>query len=168
MFQLIPKRTLTLPNLLRQNFSSTTSNPSSPNLQIIKPTTLQTNPSSGKLRNGVLGFLLGLTLTGTYLTSQLYQDYQTASNALQLSIEELKSSTLKITNQIKRIERIERDLDALNNSTNQSINKIQNTTSSTSQTLDKLEIQQLKLSSKLSQLEIDCCDQGSKNQTKLC
>ncbi|KAH9812443.1 hypothetical protein DFH28DRAFT_400451 [Melampsora americana] len=156
-------------HFLRHHFSSNPSTLQSPNLQILKPTQSSTNTkSNGKLTNGLLGFFLGLTLTGSYLTSQLYQDYQIASNALLLSIEELKSSTLKITNQIKRIERIERELNSLNQSTNQSINQIKSQTTNSNQTLDQLEIQQLKLSSKLSQLELDCCTSTSKDQTKLC
>ncbi|MBW0498014.1 hypothetical protein O181_037729 [Austropuccinia psidii MF-1] len=122
-------------------------------LQIVPPSMTYNRPAGG-IRSGVLGFLTGLTLTGTYSYLYLLDEYQSASNILLLSVEELKASTSKITGQIKRIEHIENDLKRLESSsiTNLQLEKLKN---EFRKLVDGIQVEQLKLSSNLSTLEAD-------------
>ncbi|KAI8459795.1 hypothetical protein BY996DRAFT_6409914 [Phakopsora pachyrhizi] len=93
--------------MTRCKFSSSTIPRS---FQPVVAPSLRYNRPVGGFRAGILGFLTGLTVTGGYAYLHLFEEYQNASNALLLSVEELKASTLKITGQINRIEQVEREL----------------------------------------------------------
>ncbi|EEB90982.1 hypothetical protein MPER_10738 [Moniliophthora perniciosa FA553] len=74
----------------------------------------------GGFRGGIVGFLFGFSLASSYAAYQLLDEYKQASAALQASVEELKISTEKarlhsslVTNQVRRIEAVEKDLKAL-------------------------------------------------------
>ncbi|KAI3607712.1 hypothetical protein WG66_004984 [Moniliophthora roreri] len=57
----------------------------------------------GGFRGGIVGFLFGFSLASSYAAYQLLDEYKQASAALQASV----------TNQVRRIEAVEKDLKAL-------------------------------------------------------
>ncbi|EJT98707.1 hypothetical protein DACRYDRAFT_101755 [Dacryopinax primogenitus] len=67
----------------------------------------------GGFRGGIFGFLLGFSLASGYASYQLLDEYKNASAQLQASVEELHRSTAKVSQHIRRIEEVERDLKAL-------------------------------------------------------
>ncbi|KAF8650115.1 hypothetical protein AX16_005353 [Volvariella volvacea WC 439] len=67
----------------------------------------------GGVRGGIVGFLFGFSLASSYAAYHLLEEYQQASAALQASVEELKSSTEKVSAHVRRIEAVEQDLKAL-------------------------------------------------------
>ncbi|KZO95783.1 hypothetical protein CALVIDRAFT_151705 [Calocera viscosa TUFC12733] len=67
----------------------------------------------GGFRGGIFGFLLGFSIASGYASYQLLEEYKNASALLQASVEELQSSTAKVSQHIRRIEEVERDLKAL-------------------------------------------------------
>ncbi|KAG0146362.1 hypothetical protein CROQUDRAFT_22646, partial [Cronartium quercuum f. sp. fusiforme G11] len=126
-----------------------------PTVQVVSPPTIKYTRPIGGIRAGFVGFLLGLAVTGSYASLHLFEEYQAASNALLLSVEELKANTSKITNQVKRIERVEREVQRIDG---QAVTgeQLGSTESKLKKLLDGLEIKQLKLEAKVSDLEIDC------------
>ncbi|GAA99189.1 uncharacterized protein L969DRAFT_93651 [Mixia osmundae IAM 14324] len=72
---------------------------------------------AGAFRGSIVGFLLGLSVAAGYGYMTLFEEYQSASNLLLTSVEELKTSTQKMTNHVRRIERVERDLKAMQEKT---------------------------------------------------
>ncbi|KZT60126.1 hypothetical protein CALCODRAFT_523098 [Calocera cornea HHB12733] len=67
----------------------------------------------GGFRGGIFGFLLGFSVASGYASYQLLEEYKNASALLQASVEELQMSTVKVSQHIRRIEEVERDLKAL-------------------------------------------------------
>lgn len=121
---------------------------------VVTPPSIKYNRPIAGIRAGLLGFLAGLTLVGTYAYLNIFEEYQSATNTLLVSVEELKSTTHKITNQIKRIEQVERDLARIK-STSISEEQLQAHKSQLNKSLDALKLDQLKIRSSLSDLETD-------------
>jgi hypothetical protein len=67
----------------------------------------------GGFRGGIVGFLFGFSLASSFAAYQLLDEYKQASAALQSSVEELRVSTEKVTEHVRRIEAVEKDLKAL-------------------------------------------------------
>ncbi|KAJ3091455.1 hypothetical protein HK102_000480 [Quaeritorhiza haematococci] len=65
---------------------------------------------SGPIRGGILGFLLGLSLSGGAAYVYLLDEYQQTSRALLSSVEDLQSNTNKLRIHTQKIEGIEKDL----------------------------------------------------------
>ncbi|KAF7314187.1 hypothetical protein MKEN_00890900 [Mycena kentingensis (nom. inval.)] len=63
----------------------------------------------GAVRGGILGFLTGFSLAASLAAYNLLDQYNTASAALQASVDELKQSTDQISAHIRRIEAVEKD-----------------------------------------------------------
>ncbi|TEB39762.1 hypothetical protein FA13DRAFT_1655296 [Coprinellus micaceus] len=70
----------------------------------------------GGFRGGIVGFLFGFSLASSLAAYHLLDEYQRASAALQASVDELKISTEKVSSHVRRIEAVEKDLQALTNS----------------------------------------------------
>jgi len=64
----------------------------------------------------VIGFLFGFSLASSFAAYRLLDEYKQASAALQASVEELQKSTEKVSEHVRRIESVEKDLKALSNS----------------------------------------------------
>jgi len=90
-------------SLLRNELSS--------NVGTIQP---QKKPIGG-FRGGIFGFLLGFSLASSLAAYHLLDEYQRASSTLQISVEELKTTTEKVSAHVRRIEAVEKDLKALAN-----------------------------------------------------
>ncbi|KAF8322505.1 hypothetical protein DL93DRAFT_2129117 [Clavulina sp. PMI_390] len=77
--------------------------------------TVQVQPKKpiGGFRGGIFGFLLGFSLASSYASYHLLEEYKLASALMQSSVEELQTSTQKISAHVKRIEAVEKDLKAL-------------------------------------------------------
>ncbi|KAJ2913912.1 hypothetical protein MD484_g6494, partial [Candolleomyces efflorescens] len=69
----------------------------------------------GGFRGGIVGFLFGFSLASSLAAYHLLEEYQRASAALQASVDELKISTEKVSSHVRRIEAVEKDLQALTN-----------------------------------------------------
>ncbi|GAA6017504.1 hypothetical protein JCM10207_008249 [Rhodosporidiobolus poonsookiae] len=67
----------------------------------------------GAFRGGLIGFLLGISLTGGYGYFQLLDDYSKASSELLSSVEELRGSTEQMATLIPRISALEQSSAAL-------------------------------------------------------
>ncbi|PFH53964.1 hypothetical protein AMATHDRAFT_136553 [Amanita thiersii Skay4041] len=67
----------------------------------------------GAFRGGIVGFLFGFSLASSFAAYHLLEEYQQASAALQASVDELKLSTEKVSEHVRRIEAVEKDLKAL-------------------------------------------------------
>ncbi|KAH9447850.1 hypothetical protein MJO29_011157 [Puccinia striiformis f. sp. tritici] len=158
----------TLPHRLvsvqKRPFSSTLFTRDQPTLQVVTPPSVKYNRPIGGIRSGILGFLTGLTVTGSYAYLHLFEEYQNACNILLLSVEELKASTLKITNQVKRIEQVEKDLNRIE-STTVTEDQIKKLKSELKKLVDRVEIEQLELKSNLTHLETDLI--ASKSTTSI-
>ncbi|KAJ7069843.1 hypothetical protein C8F01DRAFT_1114243 [Mycena amicta] len=63
----------------------------------------------GAVRGGIVGFLTGFSLAASLAAYNLLDQYNTASAALQASVDELKQSTEQISAHIRRIEAVEKD-----------------------------------------------------------
>ncbi|KAF8635934.1 hypothetical protein AX15_000105 [Amanita polypyramis BW_CC] len=71
------------------------------------------NKPIGGVRGGIIGFLFGFSLASSYAAYHLLDEYQKASAALQASVDELKLSTERVSEHVRRIEAVEKDLKAL-------------------------------------------------------
>ncbi|KIK93096.1 hypothetical protein PAXRUDRAFT_829343 [Paxillus rubicundulus Ve08.2h10] len=67
----------------------------------------------GSFRGGIIGFLFGFSLASAFASYHLLDEYKAASAALQASVEELQASTEKVSAHVRRIEKVEKDLKAL-------------------------------------------------------
>ncbi|PIL22399.1 hypothetical protein GSI_15087 [Ganoderma sinense ZZ0214-1] len=70
----------------------------------------------GAFRGGVVGFLFGFSLASSLAAYHLLEEYKLASAALQSSVEELQTSTQKVSAHVRRIEAVEKELKALSES----------------------------------------------------
>ncbi|KAF0363031.1 hypothetical protein F8M41_013984 [Gigaspora margarita] len=70
----------------------------------------------GAFRGGLVGFLIGLSIAGGSGYYYLLDEYHTASNLLLSSVEELQKSTSKVHDYAQKIERVEDELKALQES----------------------------------------------------
>lgn len=108
--------------------------------------------SIGGLRGGITGFLLGVAVSGSLGYSYLLTEYQNASALLLNSVEELQSSTSRITGYVRRIEEVEANLGKIQKSS-----ATQQDHSSLRKEMHKvyngLNVEQLDLKSKITDLE---------------
>ncbi|KAI8644143.1 hypothetical protein BD408DRAFT_413785 [Parasitella parasitica] len=70
-------------------------------------------PRVSAARGGVIGFLLGVTVAGSAGYCYLLGEYNNASAALLLSVQELQASTDKVKDYARRIETVDRDVGKL-------------------------------------------------------
>ncbi|KAK2465240.1 hypothetical protein APHAL10511_002594 [Amanita phalloides] len=67
----------------------------------------------GGVRGGIVGFLFGFSIASSFAAYHLLEEYRQASAALQASVDELKLSTEKVSEHVRRIQAVEKDLKAL-------------------------------------------------------
>jgi len=67
----------------------------------------------GGFRGGLFGFLFGFSLASGLAAYHLLDEYKLASATLQASVDELQMSTRKVSEHVRRIEAVEKDLKAL-------------------------------------------------------
>jgi len=133
-----------LPRYGQTCFISTSSsrNEATPNLGSTPP---QKKPIGG-FRGGIVGFLFGFSLASSFAAYHLLEEYQQASAALQASVDTLQLSTEKISAHVRRIEAVEKDLKALNQ-TSASKDDISRIRAETKKLLDGLHVEFLDLRS---------------------
>ncbi|KAG2175660.1 hypothetical protein INT43_001307 [Umbelopsis isabellina] len=71
---------------------------------------------TGAVRGGLLGFLLGVTISGGIGYYYLLEEYNEASASLLQSVKDLQDSTDKVRDYARKIEAIDRDLAKLKDS----------------------------------------------------
>ncbi|RIA80359.1 hypothetical protein C1645_792693 [Glomus cerebriforme] len=108
----------------------------------------------GGFRGGLIGFLVGLTITGGAGYYYLLEEYNTASNLLLSSVEELQKSTNKVRDYTQKIERIELELKSLQNSA-ATIDQIKELRSEVRKLYDSLNIEDLELKAYIYGIEQD-------------
>ncbi|SPO32216.1 uncharacterized protein UTRI_02773 [Ustilago trichophora] len=86
--------------------------PSAPSAPIVVGTPTIRRPV-GSVRGGVLGFLFGFGIASAYGYYYLLKEYNAASNLMLASVEELQTSTEKITGHLQRLNKLEADLKSL-------------------------------------------------------
>ncbi len=92
--------------------ASLPSAPSAPSAPIVVGSPTIRRPV-GSVRGGVLGFLFGFGIASAYGYAYLLKEYNAASNLMLASVEELQSSTEKITTHLQRLNKLEADLKSL-------------------------------------------------------
>ncbi|KAI7876267.1 hypothetical protein K492DRAFT_210447 [Lichtheimia hyalospora FSU 10163] len=70
-------------------------------------------PKVGAVRGGFVGFLLGVTLAGSVGYYYLLEEYNSASDSLLSSVQELQSSTEKVREYARKIEAVDKDVTKL-------------------------------------------------------
>ncbi|TCD70908.1 hypothetical protein EIP91_001217 [Steccherinum ochraceum] len=104
--QLASRRFLSATSVTR---AEAVASPAAPNVGSVPPP----QKPVGAFRGGIVGFLFGFSLASSYAAYYLLDEYKQASAALQASVEELQQSTHRVSNHIRRIEAVEKDLKAL-------------------------------------------------------
>ncbi|KAI1793303.1 hypothetical protein LXA43DRAFT_885882 [Ganoderma leucocontextum] len=102
--QRTPTRLLSTTRAVRQE--------NTPNLGSVPPA----KKPVGAFRGGIVGFLFGFSLASSLAAYHLLEEYKLASAALQASVEELQTSTQKVSAHVRRIETVEKELKALSES----------------------------------------------------
>ncbi|KAF9296301.1 hypothetical protein BGZ88_000189 [Linnemannia elongata] len=108
----------------------------------------------GGFRGGILGFLLGATAAGGAGYYYLLEEYQTASNLLLSSVEDLQASTNKVRDYAKKIESVEAELKTLKSKT-ATVEQLSELKSEVKKVYDGLNIEHLELKSHVWGLEMD-------------
>ncbi|KAG0280559.1 hypothetical protein BGZ96_001520 [Linnemannia gamsii] len=108
----------------------------------------------GGFRGGILGFLIGATAAGGAGYYYLLEEYQTASNLLLSSVEDLQASTNKVRDYAKKIESVEAELKALKAKT-ATVEQLTELKSEVKKVYDGLNIEHLELKSHVWGLEMD-------------
>ncbi|KAF9917257.1 hypothetical protein BX616_001557 [Lobosporangium transversale] len=108
----------------------------------------------GGFRGGILGFLLGATAAGGVGYYYLLEEYQTASNLLLNSVEDLQASTNKVRDYAKKIESVEAELKTLRAKT-ATIEQLNDLKADVKKVYDGLNIEHLELKSHVWGLEMD-------------
>ncbi|KAF8938247.1 hypothetical protein BGZ58_001303 [Dissophora ornata] len=108
----------------------------------------------GGFRGGILGFLLGATVAGGAGYYYLLEEYQTASNLLLSSVEDLQSSTNKVRDYAKKIESVEAELKALRTKA-ATVEQLSELKGEVKKVYDALNIEHLELKSHVWGLEMD-------------
>ncbi|KAG0280257.1 hypothetical protein BGZ95_010777 [Linnemannia exigua] len=108
----------------------------------------------GGFRGGILGFLIGATAAGGAGYYYLLEEYQTASNLLLSSVEDLQASTNKVRDYAKKIESVEAELKALRSKT-ATVEQLTELKSEVKKVYDGLNIEHLELKSHVWGLEMD-------------
>ncbi|CAO3663432.1 unnamed protein product [Umbelopsis vinacea] len=78
---------------------------------------IETPKAVGAVRGGLLGFLLGVTISGGVGYYYLLEEYNSASATLLNSVQDLQASTEKVRDYARKIEAIDRDLAKLKETT---------------------------------------------------
>ncbi|KIM22784.1 hypothetical protein M408DRAFT_279555 [Serendipita vermifera MAFF 305830] len=68
---------------------------------------------AGGIRGGIVGFLFGFSLASAFASYHLLEEYRLASSILQSSVQELQTSTQRVSAHVRRIETVEKELKAL-------------------------------------------------------
>ncbi|KAI9017367.1 hypothetical protein BC832DRAFT_544356 [Gaertneriomyces semiglobifer] len=110
--------------------------------------------SRGFLRGGLLGFLLGITLSGGSAYVYLLDEYQQSANAVLTSVEELQKSTAKLKDHTKKIETLERDL-AAHAKRAASVADVEALRSELLKVIDDLNVQHLELKTQVWEIDHD-------------
>ncbi|KAF9931068.1 hypothetical protein FBU30_010897 [Linnemannia zychae] len=108
----------------------------------------------GGFRGGILGFLVGATAAGAAGYYYLLEEYQTASNLLLSSVEDLQASTNKVRSYAMKIETVEAELKALRSKT-ATVEQLNELKSEVKKVYDGLNIEHLELKSHVWGLEMD-------------
>ncbi|KAF9082806.1 hypothetical protein BGX29_006848 [Mortierella sp. GBA35] len=108
----------------------------------------------GGFRGGILGFLIGATAAGGAGYYYLLEEYQTASNLLLSSVEDLQVSTNKVRDYAKKIESVEAELKTLRSKT-ATVEQLNELKSEVKKVYDGLNIEHLELKSHVWGLEMD-------------
>ncbi|KAF9410753.1 hypothetical protein BGZ94_001539 [Podila epigama] len=108
----------------------------------------------GGFRGGILGFLLGATVAGGAGYYHLLEEYQTASNLLLSSVEDLQASTNKVRDYAKKIESVEAELKHLRSKA-ATVEQLQDLKVDVKKVYDGLNIEHLELKSHVWGLEMD-------------
>ncbi|KAF9148500.1 hypothetical protein BG015_009769 [Linnemannia schmuckeri] len=108
----------------------------------------------GGFRGGILGFLIGATAAGGAGYYYLLEEYQTASNLLLSSVEDLQASTNKVRDYAKKIESVEAELKTLKSKT-ATVEQLNELKSEVKKVYDGLNIEHLELKSHVWGLEMD-------------
>ncbi|KAG0217318.1 hypothetical protein B0O80DRAFT_458992 [Mortierella sp. GBAus27b] len=108
----------------------------------------------GGFRGGILGFLLGATAAGSAGYYYLLEEYQTASNLLLSSVEDLQTSTNKVRDYAKKIESVDAELKALRSKA-ATVDQLNEVRSEFKKVYDALNIEHLELKSHVWGLEMD-------------
>ncbi|KAG0248673.1 hypothetical protein BG011_010027 [Mortierella polycephala] len=117
----------------------------------------------GGFRGGILGFLIGATVAGGTGYYYLLEEYQTASNLLLNSIEDLQTSTNKVRDYAKKIESVEAELKELRAKA-ATVEQLSELKTEVKKVYDGLNIEHLELKSHVWGLEMDL--QKVQQQTK--
>ncbi|KAI9481037.1 MAG: hypothetical protein EXX96DRAFT_607805 [Benjaminiella poitrasii] len=125
-----------------------------------------TTTKSSTTRNGLIGFLLGVTTAGAAGYYYLLGEYNSASAALLISVQELQASTDKVKDYARRIETIDRDVNKLKESaaTKQQLSDLK---VDFRKLYDTLNIEHLELKTHVWGLEKDLSSSSSKNNQKI-
>ncbi|OAQ35323.1 hypothetical protein K457DRAFT_66003, partial [Linnemannia elongata AG-77] len=102
----------------------------------------------------ILGFLIGATAAGGAGYYYLLEEYQTASNLLLSSVEDLQASTNKVRDYAKKIESVEAELKTLKSKT-ATVEQLSELKSEVKKVYDGLNIEHLELKSHVWGLEMD-------------
>ncbi|KAF9571445.1 hypothetical protein EC968_000540 [Mortierella alpina] len=108
----------------------------------------------GGFRGGILGFLIGATAAGGAGYYYLLEEYQTASNLLLSSVEDLQTSTNKVRDYAKKIESVEAELKSLRTKA-ATVEQLAELKSEVKKVYDGLNIEHLELKSHVWGLEMD-------------
>ncbi|KAF9182593.1 hypothetical protein BGZ51_003648 [Haplosporangium sp. Z 767] len=108
----------------------------------------------GGFRGGILGFLIGATAAGGAGYYYLLEEYQTASNLLLNSVEDLQTSTNKVRDYAKKIESVEAELKALRAKA-ATVEQLGELKTEVKKVYDGLNIEHLELKSHVWGLEMD-------------
>ncbi|KAG0335849.1 hypothetical protein BG004_008295 [Podila humilis] len=108
----------------------------------------------GGFRGGILGFLIGATAAGGAGYYYLLEEYQTASNLLLSSVEDLQSSTNKVRDYAKKIESVEAELKSLRAKA-ATVEQLQDLKADVKKVYDGLNVEHLELKSHVWGLEMD-------------
>ncbi|KAF9331831.1 hypothetical protein BG006_005293 [Podila minutissima] len=108
----------------------------------------------GGFRGGILGFLIGATAAGGAGYYYLLEEYQTASNLLLSSVEDLQASTNKVRDYAKKIESVEAELKSLRAKA-ATVEQLQDLKADVKKVYDGLNVEHLELKSHVWGLEMD-------------
>ncbi|KAJ8653502.1 hypothetical protein O0I10_010830 [Lichtheimia ornata] len=76
-------------------------------------TAAASKPKVGAVRGGFVGFLLGVTVAGSVGYYYLLEEYNSASDSLLSSVQELQTSTEKVREYARKIEAVDKDVTKL-------------------------------------------------------
>ncbi|KAF9954510.1 hypothetical protein BGZ72_004542 [Mortierella alpina] len=137
----------------RRHFSSTVVARAEQQAAVPAPVVTYKRPVGG-FRGGILGFLIGATAAGGAGYYYLLEEYQTASNLLLSSVEDLQTSTNKVRDYAKKIESVEAELKSLRAKA-ATVEQLAELKTEVKKVYDGLNIEHLELKSHVWGLEMD-------------